>query len=248
MQRLDRDDLVRIDMRGAIDRAHRARAELLLHEVAGDDLTDEVRVQARLGLADPEARPLPVDERVAAVLRHPIRIRCAAMKRVAVVMMTMIACSSKSDTPAAPDDKPVELVAKDLGKAGDKWKGWTAKGPADADVMGDLGGVRIVPKKVTPFDLGFQMRADDLKALKDGIQKGTETANKTADAKVKVTFTTDTPDALEWTTEVGSFKTWGFHIHMNVGGTDFTCYAVTPRTSEANAKLVKSACASLAKK
>ena len=43
---------------------------------------------------------------------------------------------------------PAALVEIDLSPAGAAFKGWVAKGPADAKVMEDLGGARIATKKV----------------------------------------------------------------------------------------------------
>ncbi len=161
--------------------------------------------------------------------------------------------AAKSATPAAsatPSAAPapeakVELTDKDLSKAGAAFKGWSAKGPADADVMEDLGGARIVTKKVSgpgSFDLAFKLSKVNLKELKTNLQKGAEAA------KAKITFTTDSADALEWTNEIGSTKDYSFSIVMKAGGKDVTCYTVTPRESEADVNALKEACKSLAKK
>lgn len=150
-----------------------------------------------------------------------------------------------SAAPSAAAPEKVELVEKDLSKAGDKFKGWVAKGPADAEVMEDLGGARIVTKKVSgpgSFDLAFRMDKPNIKDLKDGATKGAELG------KAKLEFLTDTAEALEWTVDANGKKMYFFHIGMKVEGKDVTCYLVSPRDSEADYKMHKEACSSLAKK
>lgn len=154
------------------------------------------------------------------------------------------AATAAASATAAPAEK-MELVEKDLSKAGDKFKGWVAKGPADADVMEDLGGARILTKKVSgpgSFDLAFRMDKPNIKDLKDGATKGAELG------KAKLEFLTDTADALEWTVDANGKKMYFFHIGMGVEGKDVTCYLVSPRDSEADYKTHKEACSSLAKK
>jgi hypothetical protein len=156
------------------------------------------------------------------------------------------AASSAAPAASAPaaDAPKVEMEDKDLGKVA-ALKGWTAKGPKDADVMEDLGGARIVTKKVSgpgSFDLAFKIGKTNLKELKTNLQKGAEAA------KAKITFTVDTADALEWTNEIGSTKDYSFSIISKVGGKDVTCYTVTPRESEADVNALKEACKTLAKK
>jgi hypothetical protein len=156
--------------------------------------------------------------------------------------------AAKSAAPAASAEAPaekMELVEKDLSKAGDKFKGWVAKGPADAEVMEDLGGARIATKKVMgpgSFDLAFRMDKPNVKDLKDGATKGAELG------KGKLEWITDSADALEWSVEANGKKMYFFHIGMKVEGKDVTCYLVSPRDSEADYKLHKEACQSLAKK
>lgn len=176
------------------------------------------------------------------------------MKHVWIVIAIAACSSSKTDKPLdKPADKPAAptadepaarpaLVDKDLAKAGSAFAGWTAKGPADADVMEDLGGARIVTKKVTGFDLAWRIGVDKLDELKKGLVDGAKSAG------VKVTFTTDTPDALVWTTEAGSHESYSFTIHQKLGGVDVTCYTVTPRDDADGAKFEQETCATLAKK
>lgn len=156
------------------------------------------------------------------------------------------AVTASASAAAKPQDAPkVELVDKDLSTAGAVWKGWVMKAPADADVMGDLSGVRIVTKKAIgpgSFDLAFKLGKQNLKELKTNLEKGA------AAAKTTVTFTVDTPEALEWTITAGSAKTYDFSLIQKTGGKDVTCYTVTARESEAEIAALKEACKRLEKK
>ncbi len=161
------------------------------------------------------------------------------------------ASSAQPAAPAAAAEKKneeapkFELVDKDLSPAGDSWKGWTAKGPAEAEVMEDLGGARIVTKKVIgpgAFDIAFKQGKRNLKESKEALQKGADAARST------VTFTVDTADALEWTTTTGNVKSYDFILLQKSGGKDVTCYTVSPREDEAEIAPLKEACKSLTKK
>ena len=152
--------------------------------------------------------------------------------------------SAAPSASAAADPAKMEMVEHDLDKVA-AFKGWVAKGPADADVSEDLGGVRIVTKKVSgpgSFDLAWALKKNDLKAKKTAVQKGADTA------KSKVTFTTDSAEELAWTNEVGSTKSYDFEYIFKAEGKDVTCYTVTPRETEAEIAVLKDACKSLAKK
>ena len=119
-------------------------------------------------------------------------------------------------------NKPA-LEEKDLSPAGEAFKGWFAKGPKDATVMGDLGGVRIATKIVRgpdSFDLAWAFKKPDFKEMKDNLAKGDEIA------KSKTTYTVDTPDALEWTTEYEHGKSLNFSINFAVSGQDVNCYTM----------------------
>jgi len=154
------------------------------------------------------------------------------------------AASAKPSAAASAEAPKVEMVEKDLSKV-EAFKGWVAKGPADADVMEDLGGVRIVTKKVRgpgSFDLAFKAGKPNFKEMKDGHKKGAEIA------KTTITYSVDTADALEWTSATESSKMYAFSIVMKVDGKDFTCYTVSPRETEAEANELKEACKTLAKK
>ena len=145
---------------------------------------------------------------------------------------------------AVADAPKAEMVEKELDKVA-AFKGWVAKGPADADVMEDLGGVRIATKKVMgpgSFDLAFKLGKGDFKPFKDGLVKGAEIT------KSKITFISDTPESLEWTSEAGTSKTYSFRLSLKAGKDEYTCYTVSPRESEAEYKAHKEACSTLMKK
>ncbi len=137
------------------------------------------------------------------------------------------------------------LVDVDLSPAGATWAGWTAKGPADAKVMEDLGGARIATPKVRgpgSFDIAFKQGPLDLKERKEQIMKGAEMAKST------VTFTVDTAESLEWTTAFDTSKSFEFVQLRKVGDVDVACYTVSSRPDAAEIATLKESCASLAKK
>lgn len=141
--------------------------------------------------------------------------------------------------------EPVKLVDKDLAPAGEKWAGWSAKGPEDASVMEDLGGARIASKKVRgpgSFDVAFRQERQNFEDRKKGIQEGA------AMAKSTVTFTVDTPDAIEWNSKIGDSTMYHFAIVRKVGDVEVTCYTVSPRESAEDIAPLKQSCESLAKK
>jgi hypothetical protein len=144
-----------------------------------------------------------------------------------------------------PEAEKLTLVDVDLTPAGASWAGWTAKGPADASVMEDLGGARIATKKVRgpgSFDIAFKQGKIDLKERKDQIMKGAEMAKST------VTFTVDTPEALEWTSAFDTSKSFEFVQLRKVGDVEVACYTVSPRPNAEEIATLKESCASLAKK
>ncbi|MFO0586527.1 MAG: hypothetical protein U0441_03275 [Polyangiaceae bacterium] len=180
------------------------------------------------------------------------------------------AVSGKPATTAAATTtaaaKPAETAAPapamtefDLSTADAKWKGWVAMGPADAKVMADgVNGARIAAKGPSildqkeggdqGFDLAFAWGKDDLKELKKNLQNGAD--HPIGDMKVKITWTKEEPDLLEWTTEVGKMKTYNFVQHIKVEKTDITCknnYMIGSG-NEAEHKRVMDACKTLAKK
>jgi hypothetical protein len=159
----------------------------------------------------------------------------------------------------SPAKAAVALADFDLSTADAKWKGWTAKGPADAKVMADgVQGARIAAKGPSildqkkggdnGFDVAFAWGKDDLKALKKNLQKGAD--NPVGNVKMKLTFTRDEADMLEWTTEVGDSKTYSFEMHMKIGKADVTCknnYMVGSGNPEEHQR-VMDACKTLNKK
>ncbi len=161
--------------------------------------------------------------------------------------------------PAEPAAKPVDMVEFDLSTADPKWKGWTAKGPADAKVMADgVNGARIAGKGPNildqkpgvdqGFDVAFAWGKDDLKELKKNLQKGAD--SPIGDIKVKITWTKEEPGLLEWTTEVGDMKSYNFVMHMKVEKADITCknnYMIGAG-NEAQHKRFMDTCKTLAKK
>ena len=179
---------------------------------------------------------------------------------------TSTATTGKSSGPstapssAAPTPpKAVEMTDLDLGTADPKWKGWTAKGPAESKVLADgVEGARIAAKGPSMldrkpggdngFDIAFAWGKEDFKAFKDTLQKGVD--NPVGGVKGKLTFTKDEPDFIEWTFEVGDSKTYSFQMHMNVEKTDVTCkdnYMVGAGNPEER-KRDEDACKTLSKK
>jgi hypothetical protein len=169
-----------------------------------------------------------------------------------VAAFTLAACGgdtkkSAASGGAAPaaDAPKLTLVDVDLTPAGATWAGWTAKGPADAKVMEDLGGARIATPKVRgpgSFDIAFKQGTIDLKERKEQIAKGAEMAKST------VTFTVDTPEALEWTQAFDTTKTFEFVQLRKVGDVAVACYSVSSRPNADEIATLKESCASLAKK
>ena len=92
------------------------------------------------------------------------------------------------------------------------------------------------------FDLAFKLGKGDFKPFKDGLVKGAEIT------KSKITFISDTPESLEWTSEAGTSKTYSFRLSLKAGKDEYTCYTVSPRESEAEYKAHKEACSTLMKK
>ncbi len=111
--------------------------------------------------------------------------------------------------------------------------------------MEDLGGARIASKKVRgpgSFDVAFRQERQNFEDRKKGIQEGA------AMAKSTVTFTVDTPDAIEWNSKIGDSTMYHFAIVRKVGDVEVTCYTVSPRESAEDIAPLKQSCESLAKK
>jgi hypothetical protein len=129
----------------------------------------------------------------------------------------------------------------------------------DAKVLADgVNGARIAAKGPSildqkkggdqGFDVAFGWGKEDLKSLKKNLQTGAD--HPIGDMKVKLTWTKDEADLLEWTTEVGEMKSYNFVMHMKVEKTDITCKNnyMMGSGNEAEHKRVMDACATLAKK
>ncbi len=179
----------------------------------------------------------------------------------AALSLSFSACGGKKDEGSGGDkggdmkghqrggddgfNKP-ELEEKDLSAAGEAFKGWFARGPKDARVMGDLGGARIATKNgrgPDAFDLAWAFKKPDFKEMKGNIAKGDEIA------KTRTTFTADSPEALEWSTESGNHKSLHFSITFQVSGQDVNCYTLPMGVRNAEKlAFLKETCRSLVKK
>lgn len=160
---------------------------------------------------------------------------------------------ARAAKPEAPAPAPVEMIEHDLsGQKG--WEGWRAKGPSYAKVMGEMrsgariaGGGSRLEKDKAKFDLAFYPAKRDFAELKAGLDKGIAAA--AADANAKITFTSDTPELLEWTTEMYGKSKYNFLLNFQAGGKDVACGTnsmVGLETPEAIA-MHKEACKSLTK-
>ncbi len=141
------------------------------------------------------------------------------------------ASASASAKPAeAPPPAAVEMAEHDLASADASWKGWSASGPKDAQVMADgVKGARIAAKGPSlmdrkpggdnGFDIAFEQAKADMKAAKTF----NENAVKGGAGKVKVDYIKEDADLMEWTTTVGETKTYNFVLAMKVDGKDVNC-------------------------
>ena len=157
---------------------------------------------------------------------------------------------AKPEAEAKPaEEEKVELVMieHDLTSADPEWEGWVAKGPEGAKVMADgVKGARIAAGRDIDWDLAWAPKKRDLAELKKNLEKGAESS----EGKVKLTFTTETPEALEWTYEGYGATKYNFVMHMEVDGKEITCknnYMVGIPSEELREQH-KQACLTLAKK
>lgn len=152
--------------------------------------------------------------------------------------------AAKKEPEALP---PLELVDHDLSSADPEWAGWTAQGPKDGKVMADgVKGARIASNGRDGFDLNFKPKHVDLAELKSNLEKGAAAS----EGKMKLTFDTQTADALEWTQEGYGSTSHSFVHLMKVAGRDVSCgnnYMVGIRDA-ARLQGHKDACKTLAKK
>jgi hypothetical protein len=136
-------------------------------------------------------------------------------------------------------------VEIDLGTADPAWKDWVVTGPKDAKVLADgVHGARVAANGMDAFDVAFGQGKPLLEDRKGGLQAGAKAGN------LKVTFTTDTADKLEWTTEVGSSKTFNFVMAYKASGKDVFCQTNSGMgvSSEALLAQLETACGTLHKK
>ncbi|GAC1587868.1 MAG: hypothetical protein NVS3B20_16030 [Polyangiales bacterium] len=161
--------------------------------------------------------------------------------------------SPKKKKGGEKDDKgdkieKVELVDLDLSSIGAAWKGWTIKGPNGAKVMEDMSNLRVAGKgcpitdKCPYFDLILSQKKPDLKATKKIQTDGA------AQFKDKITFTEDTPVALEWTREGDMGKSRNFEHIVKVGTKDLGCHPLGSVLNESDLTSMKDACNTIAKK
>lgn len=152
--------------------------------------------------------------------------------------------------PKAEAAAPVEMIDHDL-SAQKGWEGFHAKGPDYAKVMGELhsgariaGGTRLDKKE--PFDVRFYAGKNDFVETKEGHTKSTASPAGVGNG-AKVSYTTDTPELLEWTYESGGAPHYGFFSNFQVGGKDISCTSDRAPTPEARER-AKESCKSLAKR
>jgi hypothetical protein len=164
-------------------------------------------------------------------------------------IFALVGCDKGSGSASAPAASAAAskqsggAAAIDLSPAGDAFKGLTVRGPASAKVESDgAGGAQIVIRAhrlaITPGKL-------PLADIKAGAKLGAEAVEG------KITFTTDTADALEFVTELKDIdgklaKVMGFALHVSVDGKQYGC-SVLDIAAEDDLPRAKEVCTSLAK-
>lgn len=202
-------------------------------------------------------------------MKTPVVVNLALVASVALVACNShkksasSAASASADpapaasTAAAPAAKPAAkvMVSYDLGKAGKKWKGWSAQGVKGSKVMLDgISGARIAhdgpgllddkPGGDNGFDITFEQTktnfAKEKKLLKEGEKNG----------PTKHEFTTDSPDLLAWTDRYKDTASYNFEMHMKVDGKNITCHTniMVGAGNKAELKRMMDACKTLAHK
>ena len=148
------------------------------------------------------------------------------------------------DDPKVPEKPAVKMVEHDLTTAGADWEGWTAQGPEGAKVMGDLGkAARIAGDGLDSFDLLFLPKKTDLAELKGSVETGVA-----ASGGDTATFSSDTPELLEWARNGEGWVSYNFAMNMTVGDREVTCKTLNGVSTEPGLAEMKAACATLAKK
>ena len=92
----------------------------------------------------------------------------------------------------------------------------------------------------------FAWGKPDLKNLKTNLEKGASAP----DSKMKLEFTKDEAELLQFKSTVGETTTWGFSMAMKVDGKDITCQnnIMVGAGNEAELKREMDACKTLKKK
>jgi hypothetical protein len=143
-----------------------------------------------------------------------------------------------------PERQAEEMVEHDLASADPEWSGWVVRGPKGARVMADgVNGARIAADGHDAFDLAFAPRKTDLAELKERLLQGAEASS----GEMKLTFTSETPELLEWSAEGYGTTRYHFMMNMVAGDRDVTCQdnIMIGIVSEAYREAHKSACATL---
>lgn len=129
---------------------------------------------------------------------------------------------------AGKAEKPVKMVTHDLSPAGDKWKGFSAKGPekgckvmkdgvssarigCDGPGIGDSSGRN-------GFDIVFTQKKVDLAKVKAEWQAIWKKRPKT-----KHKILADKPDLFAWQATSGKINAFHFVMQLKVGGKDVSC-------------------------
>lgn len=107
-------------------------------------------------------------------------------------------------------------------------------------------GARIAANGMDAFDLAFAPKTTDLAELEANVQKGADASN----GEMKLTFSSDTPELLEWEADGYGSKRYNFVMNMKAGDREVTCknnYMVGIASKE-DLEAHKAACATLTKK
>jgi hypothetical protein len=141
----------------------------------------------------------------------------------------------QADLSGAPIDYDLSTTALPA------WKGWSLKAPPGGRVMNDLDKDARVGIDHSDFDLVASQEPVDFTALKANLAKG-------AGSNTKLTITTDTPDALDWSSAGATYTSYGFVHVITVGGQRIACRAMNDSDDKDAVDLIATACKTLAKK
>jgi hypothetical protein len=109
--------------------------------------------------------------------------------------------TSAAATATAAASPKTELVETDLSSRGTHWKGWSVKAPAGAKLSDEKGATRI---EAPGFDIVISLKKPHPKKIKSAVEKSAKASSS------KVTWTTDSPEALAWTVESSGTKSYFF--------------------------------------